>query len=61
MPKSQYRPLKLTDSMPFGKHKDEQIEDIIYDDPSYMAWLVQEDAVELDHTVTELLEELKIV
>lgn len=56
-----YRPLRLTDTMPFGKHKGEQIEDLIYDQPGYMAWLVEEDVVTLDHEVVKILEDRKVI
>lgn len=31
--------MKLTDIFNFGKHKGEQLEDVIYDDASYIEWL----------------------
>lgn len=56
-----YKELKLTDVMPFGKHKGEQIEDLIYDDPSYLAWLINEEMVDFDVAVLETLEERKVI
>ncbi len=47
--------------MPFGKHKGEQIEDLIYDEPNYMAWLYNEEVVEFDIYVIQELEEKKII
>jgi hypothetical protein len=56
-----YRPLRLTDVFKFGKYKDGQVEDIIYDDPGYMAWCVNESVVSFDEEVMRQLEEMKII
>ena len=53
--------LSLTDVMKFGVHKGEQIEDLIYDYPGYVTWLVEEEVVIFDEEVTRMLEELKII
>lgn len=55
------RPLRLSDPMPFGKHEDEEIEDIIYDHPDYMAWLVRDEIIKLDSEVIKVLEDRKII
>ncbi len=57
-----FRPLRLSDVIPFGKkHKGDQVEDLIYDDPNYMAWLYNEEVVEFDDEVIKQLEEKKII
>ncbi len=56
-----FRPLRLSDSMPFGKHKGQEIEDLIYDEQSYLAWCVNEEIVVFDDEVTKQLEEKKII
>lgn len=56
-----YRPLRLSDPMPFGKHKGEEIEDLIYDQPNYLAWCVNEEIVTFDGEVTKQLEDKKII
>lgn len=48
---------KLTDVMPFGKHKGKQIEDLIYDELGYVTWLFEEDEIEFDVEVIKILEE----
>ena len=53
--------LRLTDTMPFGKHKGEQIEDLIYDYPSYLSWLFEESVVVFDEEVLKILEERKVI
>jgi len=54
-------PLMLSDVMPFGKHKDVQIEDLIYDEPRYMTWLAEETDTDFDIEVTKLMEERKLI
>ena len=56
-----FPPLRLSDSMPFGKHKGEEIEDLIYDQPGYLAWCVSEEVVVLDSEVIKQLEDKKII
>lgn len=46
--------------MPFGKHKGKEIEDLIGDHPSYLAYLVNE-GVEFDIEVIKQLEDKKII
>ena len=55
------RPLRLDNHMPFGKHDGEQIEDLIDDQPGYMAWLVENEIIALDAEVIKKLEERKII
>ncbi len=52
---------RLTDHISFGKYKGEQIEDLIYDDPGYMAWLYEEEVIAFDEEVIRIMEERKIV
>lgn len=48
--------LGLDDSMPFGKHKGSQIEDLVEDNPSYIRWLCENSThVEFDEAVLEAL------
>jgi len=56
-----YPSLRLSDSMPFGKHKGEEIEDLIYDQPGYLAWCVNDEVVEFDSEVIKQLEDRKII
>jgi len=56
-----FPPLRLSDSMPFGKHKGEEIEDLIYDQPGYLAWCVNEEVVIFDSEVIKQLEDKKII
>ena len=56
-----YKELRLSDVMPFGKYNGEQIEDLIYDQPGYMAWCFNEDVVDFDEEVVKQLEEKKII
>lgn len=56
-----YSPLRLSDKMPFGKHKGEEIEDLIYDHPGYMSWLFEEEIVVLDVEVIKQMEDRKII
>ena len=40
----------------FGKHKGEQLEDVIEDYPHYIEWMLREDVRQFDEEVLELLE-----
>lgn len=53
--------LSLDDILKFGKHKGEQVEDLIYDEPSYMAWLYQEEVAEFEPETIKLMEERKVI
>jgi len=53
--------LRLSDVMPFGKHKGQEIEDLIHDHPDYLAWCVNEEVVNFDEEVINQLSERKII
>ncbi len=44
----------------FGKHKNEQVEDVIEDDPEYIRWLIENDVVQFDDEALELIAKKKI-
>ena len=44
----------------FGKHKGEQVEDLLDDDPGYLAWLYDEGYV-FDLDVERKMEDMKII
>lgn len=45
----------LDDLFSFGKHKGNQVEDVIEDDPGYIAWVVENGVCEFDEEVLELI------
>ncbi len=45
----------LEDVFKFGKHIDQQLEDVIEDDPDYIEWLVGEGKVDFDDETLELI------
>ena len=47
--------MSLEDEFKFGAHQDEQLEDVIEDDPDYIAWLVRDEVVDFDEEVLELI------
>lgn len=47
--------LTLEDNFPFGKHKGQQVEDVIEDDPGYIAWVVENDVMTFDDETYELI------
>lgn len=51
----------LEDELKFGKFKGEQIEDLLHDQPGYMAWLAEEDIVEFEQEVLDKMTDLKII
>jgi uncharacterized protein (DUF3820 family) len=53
--------LTLEDSMPFGKYKGRQIEDLMYDEPKYLAWLVENDIVQFEQAALDAFAEKKII
>lgn len=57
----EYPVLRLDSTMPFGKHKGKQIEDMIHDHPSYMGWLYNESYVKFDNETAIELERMKII
>lgn len=56
-----FLPLHLSSTMPFGKHIGTQIEDLIHDEPGYVAWLYEKEAIDFDEGVIKLMEEKKII
>lgn len=47
----------MQDKLDFGKYKDEHVEEVIVDDPKYIAWCIDEiDGFELDEEAMQLLE-----
>jgi len=53
--------LGLEDHMPWGKHQDEQIEDLIYDDPDFIQWLCEQDLFEWAPDAQALIEKQKLI
>lgn len=53
--------LTLEDIFLFGKHKGEQIEDVIVDDPSYFEYLMDNDFDDFADDVIKVLEKKKII
>ncbi len=51
----------LDDIFAFGKHKDEQVEDVIEDDPKYIEWLIMEGVAMFDDETLELIARKGIV
>ena len=39
----------------FGKHKNEQVEDVIEDDPQYIRWLIENGIVQFDDETLEVI------
>lgn len=52
----------LEDLFEFGhnSHQGDQLEDVIEDDPSYIAWCIDQDVVEFDEEAMKLIHERKI-
>lgn len=55
------RPFFLNTIMPFGSHQGEMIEDMLDDEPDYLAWLYQCDNIEFDLEVIREMEDRKII
>ena len=53
--------LTLEDFLGFGKHKGEQIEDILHDDPSYLSWLYETKDELFAEDVIAALENRKLI
>jgi len=51
----------LQDTFKFGKHKGEQVEDVMQDDPGYIAWTAENDVVDYDEEAMEMISKLRIV
>lgn len=47
--------MSLDDLFTFGKHKGDQLEDVIYDDPDYIAWCCENGVVFFDDDALELI------
>lgn len=47
--------MNLESIFTFGKHKGEQVEDVIEDDPYYIRWLVENDIRQFDEETLELI------
>lgn len=43
----------LQDEFTFGKHRGQQLEDVIEDDPGYIEWCVGNDIVEFEEDALE--------
>lgn len=54
-----YRELGFDDGMPFGKHKDVVIKDLLDDEPEYLEWLIANTDVQFNSDVLEALEMTK--
>lgn len=50
----------LDDTFKFGKHKGDQVEDVIEDDPDYIAYCVEKDIVQFDEETLELITKKRI-
>jgi len=47
--------MSIEDLFTFGKHKGEQLEDVIHDYPDYIAWCCENNVVEFDNEALELI------
>lgn len=52
--------LDLETILSFGKHKGCQLEDVIYDDPQYISWLILNTDHDFDEETLELITKRKI-
>ena len=55
------KPLGMDSILNFGKHEGEQIEDLIEDDPEYLAWLIEDRQKEFDEEVMQVLTKKRII
>jgi len=44
----------------FGKHKNQQVADVIEDDPDYIRWVVENNVIEFDEETLELISKRRI-
>lgn len=58
MSKSQ---LRLDDVITFGKHNGSEVEDLLEDDPGWMAWMYEQNPNVFDVEVVEAMEKRKII
>lgn len=47
--------MSLESIFTFGKHKGEQLEDVIHDDPDYVEYLIMNEVVGFDEEACELI------
>jgi len=45
----------IDDFFMFGKHHNEQLEDVIEDDPQYIEWVISEGVIDFDEESLELI------
>lgn len=50
----------LDDIFTFGKHSGDQLEDVIDDDPRYIAYLVENNIAQFDEEALELIHKKRI-
>ena len=48
--------MNLESEFKFGKHKGEQVEDVVEDNPEYIRWLCENTKTQFDEDVLEALE-----
>lgn len=53
--------MELDSVFTFGKYTGDTVQDVIHDNPNYMAWLVENDVVPLSNDVINILAEEKII
>jgi hypothetical protein len=51
----------MDDVLRFGKHRGAQIEDVIEDDPEWLAWAVEEGILDVDWEVEDVLERRRLI
>jgi len=59
--KDKKEPLCMEDTLDFGKHAEEQIEDILQDDPQYLVWMYNNDVRQFEQDVIDALAERKLI
>lgn len=52
--------LRLNSIISFGKYKDEELEDVLEDDPQYLVWMYS-NGFELDVEVIRKMEDKKLI
>ncbi|MDT8428512.1 MAG: hypothetical protein RQ757_07070 [Pseudomonadales bacterium] len=53
--------MNLEDEFTFGKHRGEQLEDVIHDDPGYITWLADKEIVTFSDEARTLMEQRKLI
>ncbi len=51
--------LGIDDVLNFGKYSGRLVEDVIEEDPQYIAWCIDTDAAEFDEEVIQLIEGIR--